>query len=196
MKYKFGILLLISILVFLSTKARGYEHRLQTIETFVAEPIDLENIAIWVPVAKAGPLINRACTPKNNCEYSYTVPSNVSHTKSKDCPPRLAKLLAESVAIHHKTKLPLTIFNGWQWEYADNLNARESTTYDLGKDGCSWENSWEGILIFDTGSANIRWLDPNNSQEQSVNPENSCITVQTFSSIRIRDGYPQKYQFK
>jgi hypothetical protein len=169
----------------------------QTIETIAIEPIELENISLWVPIAKAGPLINRSCHIKESCLYSYELPSSVHHAKSENCPTEVARLLAEYVSACHERGLPLTIFNGWQWEYLDNLNRCESVTYDLPDHGGCWENSWEGILILTAGTIDFKWI-LNTVREKPTNgAQYSSIRVQTFSSvIRTRDGYPQKLQLK
>src|SRR4030042_5136013 len=84
----------------------------QTFETIAIEPIELENISLWVPIAKAGPLINRSCRIKENCLYSYELPSSIYHTKSENCPAEVARLLAEYASAYHKSVLPLPVFNG------------------------------------------------------------------------------------
>jgi len=204
MIYKFAILCLVVSLIYSiviladDNQARLDSHQLLPIETFLLEPIELENISIWVPAGKTGPLINRSCRPKTNCSYSCVLPATVHHTKTELCPKDVARLLAEYTACYHERSLPLTIFNGWQWEYSYSLCQFESVTYDLPQRGGCWENSWEAILTQSTGSADFEWLQvfPLGKfvGESDGNKQKSRIEVKTFNSMRTRDGYPKKRQ--
>ncbi len=179
-------------------QAASVSPQLPPIETFLLEPIELENISVWVPADKTGPVINRSCQPKNNCSFSCVLPATVHHTKTEFCPKELARLLAEYTAYYHEQSLPLTIFNGWQWEYSYSLCQFESVTYDLPQRGGCWESSWEAILTQSTGSADFEWLQvfPLDKfvGESDGNKQKSRIEVKTFNSMRIRDGYPKKRQ--
>lgn len=179
-------------------QAASVSPQLPPIETFLLEPIELENISVWVPADKTGPVINRSCQPKNNCSFSCVLPATVHHTKTEFCPKELARLLAEYTAYYHEQSLPLTIFNGWQWEYSYSLCQFESVTYDLPQRGGCWESSWEAILTQSTGSANFEWLQvfPLGKfvGESDGNKQKSRIEVKTFNSTRTRDGYPKKRQ--
>ena len=171
---------------------------LPAIETVLLEPIELENTDIWVPAAKIGPLINRSCRAKENCSYSFLLPASVHHTKTRDCPEEVARLLAEYAAVYHEKTLPLTIFNGWQWEYYYSLCQFESAAYDLPRRGGCWENSWEAILTLSAGSADFQRVHVAPSGNFPGKPDNSKqksnIEVKTFSSMRMRDGYPKERQ--
>jgi hypothetical protein len=92
--------------------------------------------------------------------------------------------------------LPLTIFNGWQWEYSYSLCEFESVTYDLDNGGGYWENSWEGILTQSSGAICAQWLCVDSSknvpEETNTLEYQSDIDIKTFSYLRIRNGYPKK----
>ena len=183
-----------------ANKDKPIAQQLPPIETFLLEPIAMENVSFWVPAEKTGPVINRSCRPKESCSFSCVLPATVQHTKSECCPIEVARLLAEYAARHHEQSLPLTIFNGWQWEYSYSLCQFESVTYDLPERGGCWESSWEAILTESTGSASFRWLQIPPSDKATdrgdENAEGSHIEVKTFNSMRIRDGYPKERQLQ
>jgi hypothetical protein len=124
----------------------------------------------------------------------------VDHTKTKFCPIELGRLLAEHAARYHEESLPLTIFNGWQWEYSYSLSQFELVTYDLPQRGGCWENSWEAILTQTVGSADFQWLKLLPSRESAAEPNSSGrrshIEVKTFNAMRTRNGYPKKRQLQ
>jgi len=169
---------------------------LPPIETFLPQPIELENVSIWVPAAKVGPLINRSCMAKRNCPYSCRLPANVSHRRTESCPEPLARLLAQYAAGYHQDSMPLTIFNGWQWEYSYSLCEFDSVVYSLHSHGGSWEYSSEAILTESAGSVQAVWMSvgPSGKYEcESVGePMKSDIEISSFSSMRVRDGYPKE----
>jgi hypothetical protein len=204
MIYKFAILCL-AVLFICSAVILAYDnqvrldsHQLPPIETFLMEPIELENTSIWVPADKTVPFINKSCQPKTNCSYSCVLPATVHHTKTEFCPEEVARLLAEYTAYYHEQSLPLTIFNGWQWEYSYSLYQFESVTYGLLQRGGCWEGSWEAVLTLSIGLANSQWLQvfPLDKfvDEPDGNKQKSHIEVKTFNSVRTRDGYPKKRQ--
>jgi len=205
-RYKLIVILsLVGLIVYSKTISADNSHaasnssQLPPIETFLLEPIQLENVCLWVPASKTGPLINRSCRLRENLVYSCALPAGVQHTKTKSCPNDLARLLAEYTACYHEASLPLTIFNGWQWEYSYNLCQFESGGYRLPARGGSWENSWEAILTQSVGSADSQWLRIAPSGDfldrSADNKQQSSIKVRTFSYMRTRDGYPKKRQF-
>lgn len=170
--------------------------QLPPLETLIVEPIELEHISVWVPAAKAGPFLNKSCRPKTNCLYSCVLPATVNHTKSELCPDAVARLLAECAARYHEQSMPLTIFNGWQWEYSYSLSQFETVTYDLpARTGC-WEGSWEAVLTYSLGSVEAQWLQvsPTKKKENISDSDKqiSQIEVMTFNSLRTRDGYPKE----
>lgn len=170
---------------------------LPAIETVCIEPVIIENISIWVPAAKSGPFINRSCRLKENLAFSSVLPASVNHKKTEICPPQVAKILAELTAAYHNKSLPLTIFNGWQWEYTYSLCQFESVSYDLARRGGCWENCQEAILSLSCGSSRLQWLDVKSPEKFSIKqslPSESTIEVKTFSSMRTRDGYPKERQ--
>jgi hypothetical protein len=128
------------------------------------------------------------------------LPATVHHTKTEFCPAELARLLAEHTAYYHEQSLPLTIFNGWQWEYSYSLCQFESVTYDLPQRGGCWENSWEAILTQSTGSTSFQWIEVSPLNKFAGKPDSgerrSHIEVKTFNSMRTRDGYPKNRQLQ
>ncbi|MFC1676499.1 hypothetical protein ACFL3G_05490 [Planctomycetota bacterium] len=171
--------------------------QLPSIETLLLEPIELENVSVWVPASKEGPVINRSCRPQKNCSYSSVLPSSVHHTKTETCPDEIGRLLAEYTHLYHEQNLPLTIFNGWQWEYFHSLSQFISIHYNLPRRGGSWEYSCESILTQSSGSVRFQWIHPLVSDDfakELNNIQNSDIEVRTFDFMRARDGYPKKRQ--
>ena len=149
------VLLLCTVVVLPDdNRAESISQSLPPLETFLLEPIEVENVSAWVPAGNSGPLINRSCQPKRNCSFSCVLPATVRHTKTEFSPKEVARLLAERTAHYHEQSLPLTIFNGWQWEYSYSLCQFESVTYNLPQRGGCWEDCWEAILTQSTGSAN------------------------------------------
>ena len=170
---------------------------LPALETFVTEPVVIENICIWIPAAKSGPFINRSCQIQGNQDASFYLPASVKHQKNEDCPPQTARILAELASFYHSQSLPLTIFNGWQWENTYNVCQFESTRYNLAKRGGCWENSWEAILNLSCGLVLLQQVDIDSSEIFNTHkyiPSESIIEVNTFSSLRTRDGYPKERQ--
>lgn len=171
------------------------EVNLPAIETFVVEPTAIESVNIWVPAARSGPFINRSCRIKENLAFSSILPASVKHQKSDNCPDQIARILAELASFYHWQSLPLTIFNGWQWEYTYSMCQYESVSYDLANRGGSWENGWEAILNLSCGAIQLQQLDIESPEKFSVNntaPAQSVIEIKTFSSMRTRDGYPKE----
>ncbi|MHC4645623.1 MAG: hypothetical protein ACYTBJ_08970 [Planctomycetota bacterium] len=181
-------------------KARSDLPELPPMETFFLQPIDVETVSYWVPAAKAGPLINRACRGRDD-SFSSVLPAGVQHTKKQGCPEDLARLLAEHTARYHERSMPLTIFNGWQWEYAYSLCQYESVEFRLPSHGGSWESTWETILTQSEGSIGLEWLQVPTTAAGSpcssaITEPQSSIEVKTFSSMRVRDGYPKERQLQ
>ena len=179
-------------------RAESVSQLLPPMETFLIEPIGIENVSAWIPAGNSGPLINRSCQPKRNCTFSCVLPATVRHTKAENSPKEIARLLAERTAYYHEQNLPLTIFNGWQWEYSYSLCQFESVIYDLPQRGGCWESCWEAILTQSTGSANFQWAQILASGKllgtQASKRKGSQIEVITFNSMRTRDGYPKERQ--
>ena len=170
---------------------------LPAIETVVMEPVVIENISIWVPAAKSGPFINRSCRAKENLAFSSVLPASVKHQKTDHCPDQAARILAELTSFYHSQSLPLTIFNGWQWEYTYSLCQFESVSYDLGRRGGCWENCWEATLNLSRGTSRLQWLEVKSFEKFSRSkspPSDSIIEVKTFSLMRTRNGYPKDRQ--
>lgn len=197
MKYKIIKPVLFILNTFI-TAALAQNNKLPAIETFIIEPIEVEHISIWVPAAKVGPVINNSCRTKEDCSFSCQLPATVSHTKTETCPEDLARLMAVHTARYHEQSLPLTIFNGWQWEYTFGMSQFDSVTYDLPLRGGCWENSWEAILDQSTGSITGRLLQipQTNESTESTNDtgQSSQIEIRTFNSMRTRNGYPKERQ--
>jgi hypothetical protein len=181
-------------------QGKSASQSLPPMETFLIEPIEVENVSAWIPAGNSGPLINRSCQPKRNCSFSCVLPATVRHTRTESSPKEVARLLAEHTARYHEQSLPLTIFNGWQWEYSYSLCQFESVTYDLPQRGGCWESCWEAILTQSTGSANFEWTRILPSGElagtHAGKRQGSQIEVKTFNSMRTRDGYPKERQLQ
>lgn len=170
--------------------------QLPPLETLIIEPIELEHISVWVPAAKAGPFMNQSCRPQTNRSYSCMLPATVNHTKSEFCLAGAARLLAEYTARYHEKSLPLTIFNGWQWEYSYSLSQFETVTYDLPERTGCWEDSLEAIQNYSIGSVEAQWLQIYTSDDvanvSDDDKQKSQIEVRTFDSLRTRNGYPKE----
>ena len=170
---------------------------LPEIETFVVLPPDIETICVWVPVDKVGPVINRACTAKKDCGYAKSLPADVHHDKDANCLDVVARLLAQAVSVLHADVLPLTIFNGWQWEYSYSMADYDEQVYKLPARGGSWENCSEAIYVKTFGRIVSGWIRLSDQSEEIVmNGSESNITVETFIKMRIRNGYPKQRQLK
>ncbi len=199
---KLGITFTIPVLICLAIAAASEKPAasispdLPPLETFILEPIQLENISVWVPAGKIGPTINRSCRPKEDCSYTCVLPASVEHEKNDSCPEEAARLLAEHTACFHEQSLPLTILNGWRWEYSYSLSQFESGVYSLPSRGGCWENSWEAVLTESAGSMGFHWLQIPSSaalaQEAARGDVQTTIQVKTFDSLRTRDGYPKE----
>lgn len=187
---------LIPIFSFFSSERTSIDSagKLPPMETFILEPIEIENESIWVPAAKVGPVINRSCQIKEDSS-SCVLPATVNHSKNDNCPDDIARLLAEQIAYYHEKSLPLTILNGWQWEYMYSLSQYESKTYDLGDHGGSWENTWEVILTNSIGHLQAQWIpistSSNDKDKTDENVQSTKIEIYTFNDMRTRDGYPK-----
>lgn len=170
---------------------------LPAIETFVTEPTVIENVNIWVPAAKSGPFINQSCRIKKNLEYSVVLPASIKHQKTDFCPEQTARILAELTSYYYSESLPLTIFNGWKWEYPYNMCQYESVSYNLEDHGGSWENGLEAILDLSCGVIQLQQLDINSFEKfkiRNASPSESIIEINTFNSMRTRNGYPKERQ--
>jgi len=163
-------------------------------EMAIIEPVEIENVSIWVPAVKSGPFINRSCLPKQGLMKLSVLPATVDHRKEENCPPSVARILAEIVSVHHEKVLPLTIFNGWQWEYSYSLCQYDETLYTLLQRGGSWENCHEAILNISIGQAILSWLEvgPIKMDILDVKKLKSNAYVHVFTSMRTRNGYPKK----
>lgn len=172
------------------------QQELLPLETFIIEPIELEQVSIWVPADKSEPAINRSCRVRGNCQYTCNLPAQINHTKSNDCSGPIGRILAEFTWPYHKGSLPLTIFNGWQWEYYYSFSQFENVRYDLPPRGGSWENCLEAVLSQSNGNVGGTWLRAGSNGKildtaQVARPE-SNIEITSFSSIRTRHGYPKE----
>jgi len=206
MRYRLSILSSVIVLVCSggfspqADRTPGNLAQLPPIETVLLGPIELENVSIWVPAAKIGPIANMACTPREYSTYSYVLPASVDHTKTELCPKECARLLAEYTSRRYEQSLPLTRFGGWQWKYSGSSCQFESGKCELPGRGGLWENSWEATLTQSAGSICIQWtrIALPESLTGSLSSDNreqeSDVDVRFFSSIRIRDGYPKRRQ--
>jgi len=164
------------------------------LETFVIAPIEIATVQVWVPVDKVGPVINRACRDRCGNQYKCLIPASVNHEKTKACISGVGRILAEYVWPLYEASLPLTIFNGWKWEFPYNLSQFEAFEFDLPKRGGSWENSLEAILSETQGSIRGMWVGSDGRAVGAASGDDrweSTLGVRTFSSTRIRYGYPK-----
>jgi hypothetical protein len=165
-------------------------------ETFVVEPIEVVNISMWVPADKIGPEINRTCNKKRYQQYQCQLATVINHNKTKTCPVRLARLLAEYIGREYKETIPLTFTLGWKWDFSFSLSQYEGCEYYLPRWGGSWENAVEAILSLTIGSVEGKWLKINSISASSASTSKieSDIEIKTFSSMRTRNGYPKERQ--
>jgi hypothetical protein len=165
-------------------------------ETFVVEPVAVENISLWVPVAVKGPFINNSCLRKNY-DCSFSLPAIVKHQKTENCPQQTAMILAQETSFYHSDYIPLTVFNGWQWECVPNISKYNSVNYSLPPRGGSWQCSWAAIMNLSCGCVKLQQIEISSPYNFTINNNlllESTIEVKTFSSLRIRNGYPKKRQ--
>lgn len=171
---------------------------LPPIETFVLEPIERTSISIWVPADKSDLFVNRDCRNRDGQMYSCTLPAEVHHTKGGTCLEPISRLLAEHAWRECKKIVPLTIFNGWQWDYHNDMCQYQAFAYDLARRGGSWENALEAILSYYTGRLQGEWLSlydlTDRSAKTAVTTQQSAIEISTFSNLRTRNGYPKERQ--
>jgi len=164
------------------------------IEMVVLKPAELQSVNIWVPAVKSGPFINRSCRAQQNLASSSELSATINHQKETNCPAQPARILAELTSGLYEKELPLTIFNGWQWEYSYSLCQYENASYTLSERGGSWEDCHEAILNMTIGEIALSWLKASTSQLELLEQANtkSTIYIHTFSSMRTRDGYPKE----
>lgn len=173
---------------------------LPPLETFILNPIEIEHISIWVPADKVVPTINRSCRPRTNCQYSCELPATVHHVKTNTCPDAQARILAEAVWPYHQDTLPLTIFNGWQWEYQYSLSQFSASLYTLPQRGGCWENCIEAVLTQSQATITGNWISLSLSNENMSRDTEipisikSNLEIRTFSHLRTRNGYPKERQ--
>jgi len=196
MRLYLSIVIFLILGVCMAEDAQAYID-LPAIETFVTEPTVIESVSVWVPVARSGPFVNRSCRIRENLTFSSVLPAALKHQKTDTCPDSTARILAELTSFYHSQSLPLTIFNGWQWEYTYSMCQYESISYDLAQRGGCWENAWEAIMSLSCGASQIQVLELESLEKFTVKntlPAKSIIEIKTFSSKRTRDGYPKERQ--
>ena len=157
-----------------------------TLPLYIIEPVTCRGVEIWVPAIKQGPIINRSCRPRKNCNFETGLQSTVLHEKDSLCPDYAARFLAEYSHVRFRKVLPLTIEQGWQWKGLTCEVERDYGRYDLEALGGSWENSWEAVLSIGQSDIKTGWLDDSDEEQMS------SINVEMFSNMRVRDGYPKK----
>ena len=164
------------------------------IEIAVIEPAEIQYVSLWVPAVKSGPFINRSCRVQQNLTNASELPATIDHQKDPNCPPEPARILAELASGYQEKMLPLTIFNGWQWEYNFSLCQYEKDNYALPDHGGCWENCHEAILSMTIGKIACCWMTASPLQLDLLGKSDmtSTILIHTFSSMRTRDGYPKE----
>jgi len=126
-----------------------------------------------------------------------SLPADVRHNKNAACPDIVARMLAQAVSFLHVNVMPLTIFNGWQWEYSYSMAGYDAKVYELSARGGSWENCSEAIYIKTFGSIFSEWISPSGESANEKNETSSSnIIVETFTNLRTRNGYPKQRQLK
>jgi len=167
-------------------------------ETILTEPADLTSLSIWVPAKRAGPFINRACKNKFDCIYTFGLPSGVTHRKGDGCPEGIGRILASYSFSYCHQDIPLVLTDNWKWDYSYSESGYKSAIYDLNRRGGGWEGSWEAILNLGVGDFGYEWfsvLPSGRLKSEGKERAESCIEIKTFSSVRLRDGYPKKRKF-
>ena len=190
----FYVIILCTSLVVLA--ANNSEAPPSPLKTCIISPIEIETAEILVPIAKAGPFINEGCNPQLNCTFTFSAPPKLNHRKDPNCPPGLAGILAEYTSAASHCDLPLTIFNGWQWECLYALGPRRTAAYDLIGEGGWWECAWEAKMRIICSSAALKTIQISEDWQivapQDKPAQTSNIELITFSDIRTRDGYPKE----
>ncbi|MBC8481486.1 MAG: hypothetical protein H8D47_02330 [Planctomycetes bacterium] len=167
---------------------------LPPIETCIISPAEVENVSIWVPAVKSGPFINRSCKPKRNLVQTSQLPVSIVHKKNNRCLDEVARMLAEQVHLYNECSLPLTIFNGWQWQSISDNSHYQQIYYCLAARGGCWENCSEAILNACYSRNELLWLRIDTEGNFNVQPSDhasSNIELKTFSNVRTRNGYPK-----
>jgi len=158
----------------------------------------LTSLSIWVPAKRAGPFINRACKNKFDCIYTFGLPSGVTHRKGDGCPEGIGRILASYSVSYCHQDIPLVLTDNWKWDYSYSESGYKSAIYDLNRRGGGWEGSWEAILNLGVGDFGYEWfsvLPSGRLKSEGKERAESCIEIKTFSSVRLRDGYPKKRKF-
>ena len=161
-------------------------------ETFVVSQLQTVNFIAYVPAVQNGPFINRSCRARTGCTVSSNLPAIVIHRKTDDCMAYAGRILAESVWTYYKDSMPLTIFNGWQWQYNYGICQFKKSLYDLDRRGGCWETAMEAKLNCTFAGSKCNWLRINSDGSFSYKPAGeSNIEILNFSNLRDRNGYPK-----
>jgi len=201
MQFRYIVLLLVLFFGFSFSSAADsgeYLCGLPAMETILTEPVDLTRLSVWVPAKRAGPFINRACRDTHNHICIFGLPSGVIHRKGDGCPAGVGRILARYSFSYCHQDIPLVLTDNWKWDYNYSESGYKSAIYDLNKRGGSWECSWEAILNIGVGNFGYECFSifPSGRLEsQGRERTESRIEIKTFSSVRLRDGYPKQRQF-
>lgn len=159
------------------------------IRTIVVGPAQVDTVSLPVPADRSVPETNFSCRAKRGGIYNCALPAKVDHTKTEACPDSVARLLAEQTAIPYEQTVPLTIFGPWQWDYSFDMCQVETALYTIPSHG-SWEICYEASLTQSVGHVDCQWLYFSPDLAAPMGKVESFINVNTFSSLRKRDGYP------
>ncbi len=187
---------IVSCILVFQVCGQDSSHKDERIETLIIEPVQIEMFYGWVLADKVGPTINWSCQLVGQT-YTNSLVSEVDHRKQETCPEIVAAGLAEFAALSYEEDLPLTIFNGWQWEYTYDLSQFKAASFTLDRRGGMWESAWEAIVRFTHATQNGYWekLDRKPISSSEGGTEALCqssIDIRTFQSTRIRNGYPKQ----
>ena len=162
-------------------------------EVFVIEPVEMQRLDVWVVADRPSPQINRSCRPRVGLEYSLSLGADIEHSKIDGCVDGVARVLAEYSWVGFKEDMPLTIFNGWQWEYAYGIAQFAKVDYQLDKRGGCWEGCFDAVLNRGYGKVRAGWITRGSLQIDEA--AMSEILITNFSSMRTRNGYPKQHKF-
>jgi len=171
------------------------ELNIAPLETFVIMPVTATPISIWVPADAMGPFSIHCAFRKSSGISQCQLPANVEHIKSQECPDGVARVLGDTICLTQNKDLPLTLVNGWKWDFASPVSQYETYSYDLVGRDC-WENSVEAIMTEIHGQTQGEWFAAEiATRKTTADPlpaMKSEITIRTFEKIRSRAGYPKQ----
>jgi len=171
------------------------ELTVESLETFVVMPVTVNPISIWVPADAMGPFSIHCAFRRSSGTSQCQLPASVEHVNTQAGPDGVARGLGDTVCLAQKQDLPLTLVNGWKWDFASPVSQYETFSYDLIGRDC-WENSVEAIMTVVHGQTQGEWFAVELASRKTFAdplPEmKSEITIKNFEKIRSRAGYPKQ----